>query len=169
MRWRCLGLVVLSLQLGACATLSHDLERARRHYQALEFPQALSLLRLVGEDYEALSPKERVQFSYLRGMTDFRLADSVPDTGTTRAELRACSRDWLEHALDIGRVTRGGLTVDQARRARATLTQLVDVERPKRACLPPPLAKPRTKKQLFGDAEGPGLKPGPRGAPRSRL
>ena len=128
-----LGLLAL-LGLPGCATYTQDLERARRHYQDLEFPQALSVLRLLGEDYDVLSPAEQVQFAYLRGMTDFRLSETVPAVGTSRTELRACSRDWLQtcFALDTAE---GALSSEQITRARVVLGQLIDVEAEPRACL----------------------------------
>jgi len=118
-----------------CATYSQDLERARRHYQALEFPQALGVLRLLGEDYDGLSRSEQVQFSYLRGMTDFRLSETVPPAGTTRAQLRACARDWLDECFSLEKSSKGALSPDQTAKARNALAQLIDVEAPARACL----------------------------------
>ncbi|NUP05206.1 MAG: hypothetical protein HOW73_03995 [Polyangiaceae bacterium] len=119
-----------------CATYTQDLERARRHYQALEFPQALGVLRALGEDFDGLSPSERVQYTYLRGMTDFRLSETVPQTGTLRSGLRSCARDWLDECLALEKRGDGKLTVDQSSRARIALAQLIDVDAKPRACVP---------------------------------
>jgi hypothetical protein len=120
-----------------CGTYSQELERARRHYQALEFPRALAVLRALGQDFDALSPAERAQYTYLRGMTDFRLSETVPPSGGLRGELRACARDWLDVSLSLDRSASGALTAEQTARARASLAQLVDVESTPKACLAP--------------------------------
>lgn len=131
------GLTVALLLATSCATYSQDLERARRHYQALEFPQALAVLRVLAEDYEGLSAAERVQFTYLRGMTDFRLADTVPPDPAMKAALRACARDWLEASLALEKQSAGALTPEQTVRARIALAHLIDVETTPRGCLAP--------------------------------
>lgn len=131
---RCSGVILFLLGSG-CATYSQDLERARRHYQALEFPQALAVMRVLAEDFDGLSPAERVQFTYLRGMTDFRLADTVPPDPAMKAALRACARDWLEESLTLEKHNAGALTPEQTVRARVALAHLIDVETPPRACL----------------------------------
>lgn len=120
----------------ACATYTQDLERARRHYQALEFPAALAVLRLLGEDEGGLSPGERVQYAFLRGMTDVRLADTLPKGKPERDALRACGRDWLEESLRREKSAVGSLTPEQKDRARETLGTLLDVERTRDECLP---------------------------------
>ena len=125
----------LALVVAGCATYSQDLERARRHYQDLEFKKALAVLRMLGEDLDALSPAERAQFAFLRGMTDLRLADTLPDKGPERAEFRACARDWLDRALALDKAAGSSLTADQQARSRAALAQLIDVEESKGLCL----------------------------------
>lgn len=128
---------MLALTLAGCATYSQELERARRHYQALEFPRSLAVLRALGQDFASLSPAERAQYGYLRGMTDFRLSESVPAAGDTRAQLRACARDWLEASFALDKAASAGLDAEQRERARSTLAQLVEVEATPRACLAP--------------------------------
>lgn len=128
----------------SCATYTQDLERARRHYQNLEFPESLAVLRALGEDFDGLSPAERVQFCYLRGMTDFRLSETVPPKGTLKSELRACARDWLDESLALEKSNAGALTTDQSTRVRITLAQLIDVESPPGACLSPRAKERRT-------------------------
>ncbi len=121
-----------------CATYSQDLERARLHYQTNDFARSLAILRVLGEDADALSPTERRQYAYLRGMTDLRLSTTSPSTGPTdRAALRACARDWLE--VSVREAGPGGLSLspDQLARARASLAELVDVEATAGACIDP--------------------------------
>jgi hypothetical protein len=125
----------LALATGGCATYSQDLERARRHYQDLELKKALVVLRVLGEDLDALSAAERAQFAFLRGMTDLRLADTLPDEGPERIAFRACARDWLDRALALDKAAGSSLTPDQQARSRAALSKLIDVEESKGRCL----------------------------------
>jgi hypothetical protein len=118
-----------------CATYSQDLERARRHYQDLEFKKSLAVLRLLGEDVDALSPAEHAQFAFLRGMTDLRLAETLPDKGPERVAFRACARDWLDRALTLDTAAGSSLTPEQRARSRGALAQLIDVEEAKGRCL----------------------------------
>lgn len=128
----CLGL--LAVTATGCATYSQDLERARQHYQALEFKKSLAVLRVLGEDLDALSPAERAQFAFLRGMTDLRLADTLP-AHAERVAFRACARDWLDQALALDGAAGGSLTPEQRSRSRGALAQLIDVEESKGRCL----------------------------------
>ena len=131
------GLLALAgaLALAGCATSTQDLERARRHYQALEFVESLAVLRGLGEDLEGLSPAEYVRFAYLRGMTDVRLGDSLGEGRPERAAFRACARDWLSLALERASGLPESLGEDQAKRAKLTLASLTDVEAPPGGCL----------------------------------
>jgi hypothetical protein len=118
--------------VAACATQSQDLERARQHYHNLEFPRAMALLRLLGDDELSLSPAERVQYAFLRGMTDLRVSESLPLDNPDRRLYRACGRDWLMRALspkgDELEPASRSLSDEQAARARAALSTLADVE-----------------------------------------
>ena len=118
-----------------CATYSQDLERARRHYQDLEFKKTLAVLRMLGEDIDALSPAERAQFAFLRGMTDLRLSDTLPAGGRLRSQFRACARDWLDEALAFDRAAGASLSPIQLARTKSALAQLVDVEAAQGGCL----------------------------------
>lgn len=129
----CLGLFAGAV---GCATYTQDLERARRHYQSLELDDALAVLRLLGEDEGGLSPSEQVQYAFLRGMTDVRLADTIKKGSPDREALRACGRDWLEESLRREKSAVGSLSPDQVARARDTLGTLLDVEGERNRCLP---------------------------------
>ncbi|HTJ85125.1 MAG TPA: hypothetical protein VL400_25590, partial [Polyangiaceae bacterium] len=122
------------------------------HYQANEFPAALALLRLLGEDRDALSPTEQAEFAYLRGMTDLRIASTLPDTRAgERASFRGCARDWLGIAVAPnasarspgGTATAPPLTPDELGRAREALADLAQIEdapggiTPPGACIEP--------------------------------
>jgi hypothetical protein len=115
------AVALASLELAGCATASLDLERARRHYLDHDHFAALSLLRLLTDDLDALEPAERVQWAYLRGMTDRRIGDSLPrHRAEERRRFHACSRDWLERALSVP-TDEGGLSSDEQRMARDAL------------------------------------------------
>ncbi len=130
--WLLAGVLVAPV---GCATQSQDLERARRHYQDLEFYKALALLRVLTDDGAGLSEDERVQLAYLRGMTDARIADGLPPSDRARATYRACSRDWLLFALGRPNGERA-LTADQLQRARAFLAASTDVDVALGRCIP---------------------------------
>lgn len=104
---------------GGCATYSKDMERVRTHYTRSEFPAALALLRVLGDDQALLSKKERVQYAYLRGMTDFRLGASAVKV-EDRVALRRAARYWLERASE--RSADEGEALVDAERERMTAT-----------------------------------------------
>jgi hypothetical protein len=115
-------LAVVSV-LGGCVTYSRDLQRVRDHYRDSEFPQALALLRVLGDDLDALSPRERVEYAYLRGMTDFRLSEAAP-AGATRESFRSYAQTLLTLASELDRKTPVALSEEQRTRMNDTLTAL---------------------------------------------
>ena len=124
--------------MSGCATATQDLERARKHYQNLEYPRALALLRVLGDDEAALSASERVQYAFLRGMTDLKVAEGLPLSHPDRGAFRACGRDWLVSALERGALTEGALLEEQAVRARKSLATLTELDASPGACVPVP-------------------------------
>lgn len=121
-----------------CVTYSRDLEHATKHYETHEFAKALAVLRVLGEDEDALSDVERVRYAYIRGMTDLRLAALVPASEPAKREsLRACARDWLDRALQRAERSTTALSADEARRARTSRTEVGDALGTPGACLPP--------------------------------
>jgi hypothetical protein len=111
----------------SCATYTQDLDRARRHYEANRYEQALALFRVLEHDTDSYSPAEQAQYAYLRGMTDYRLAGLSPQgTGVTdpRKAFRDNARHWLGVAAAIEKATPGGLTADEKQRLNETLTDL---------------------------------------------
>lgn len=121
---RFLTLCALSLGLSAgCATYSKDMERVRSHYTRSEFPAALALLRVLGNDQPLLSKKERVQYAYLRGMTDFRLGASAVKV-EDRVALRRASLYWLERATERSADEPEALVDAERERMAATLAVL---------------------------------------------
>jgi hypothetical protein len=119
-----IALAVLAATLGsACATYSQDLERVRRHYDRSEFPASLALLRALGDDQAGLSERERVEYAYLRGMTDYRLAAASP-SGPTRDAFRQYAADYLSRASKLDAATPTALSAGQKERMRQTLAAL---------------------------------------------
>ncbi len=110
-----------------CATYAQDLDRARGHYEANRFEQALALFRVLEHDMDSFSLPEQAQYAYLRGMTDYRLAGLAPQ-GTGVADPRKGYRDnarhWLGLAAAIEKQTPGGITSEQKIRLNETLSDL---------------------------------------------
>ncbi|NUO54044.1 MAG: hypothetical protein HOV80_34800 [Polyangiaceae bacterium] len=119
-------------------TYSRDLEHATKHYEMHEFAKALAVLRVLGEDEDALSEVEQVRYAYIRGMTDLRLAALVPASEpAARESLRACARDWLDRALKRAAASPTALSADETKRAHAARTEVDDALGTPGACLPP--------------------------------
>jgi hypothetical protein len=121
--------LVWAASLSACATFSKDLERVRDHYERTEFTAALALLRVLEYDRDALSPRERVEYSYLRGMTDYRLA-AISPTGPTREEFRRYAKQYLDEAKDLDRSTPGALGTAEEGRLTDALAALAEGDTP---------------------------------------
>ncbi|AKT37706.1 hypothetical protein [Chondromyces crocatus] len=125
LRWAVL--LIAALSGASCATYSQDLERARSHYEANQYEQALALFRVLEPDMDSFSAAEQAQYAYHRGMTDYRLAELSPQ-GTGVADPRKAFRDnarhWLALAAAIEKNTPGSVNTDQKQRLTTTLTDL---------------------------------------------
>ncbi len=109
------GSVVLILfvaSLVACSTYRADLDRAEKHYSANEYLEALVLLELLSDDLDSLSPAERAQYAYFRGMTYFRL------------EQLDRARHWLALSAAYEKQLSGSLAPDELTRVNDTLNEL---------------------------------------------
>lgn len=108
-----------ALASSSCATYRQDLERARNHYEANRYEQALALFRVLEPDMDSFSEGEKIQYAYFRGMTDYRLA-SLANAGSSVADpkkgFRDNARHWLAIASAIEKKTPGGLTEEQKQR-----------------------------------------------------
>lgn len=111
----------------SCATYRQDLERARTHYDANQYDQALALFRVLEFDMDSFSDAEKTQYAYYRGMTDYRLG-SLANAGNGVADpkkgFRDNSRHWLAIASAIEKKTPGGLTGDEKQRLNDALIDL---------------------------------------------
>lgn len=113
--------------MASCATYSQDLDRAKEHYEANRYEQALALFRVLEPDMDSLSTAEQARYAYLRGMTDFRLAELAPQgTGVKdpRKAYRDNARHWLGLAAAIEKNTPGGISAEQKTRLAEVLTDL---------------------------------------------
>ncbi|MGK3990392.1 hypothetical protein WME99_45525 [Sorangium sp. So ce136] len=117
----------LALAATGCATYTQDLDRARSHYEANRFEQALALFRVLEHDTDSFSLPEQAQYAYLRGMTDYRLADLAPQgagVADPRKGYRDNARHWLGLAAAIEKQTPGGISSEQKNRLTETLADL---------------------------------------------
>jgi hypothetical protein len=115
------------LSATSCATYRQDLERARAHYDKNEYEPALALFRVLEPDVDSFSPAEYAQYSYSRGMTDYRLS-SLASSGNAaldpKQSFRSHARHWLAVARAVEKQTPGGLTSEENQRLEDALTDL---------------------------------------------
>lgn len=122
-----LVLCVSAFGAASCATYAQDLERARSHYNTNRYEQALALFRVLEDDMDSYSAAEQAQYAYLRGMTDYRLAEISPKgSGLTdpRKSFRDNARHWLGVSAAIEKETPGGITSDEKQRLEGALNDL---------------------------------------------
>lgn len=122
-------LALSALTAAACATYRQDLDRARNHYQLNKYESALALLRVLEDDIDSFSGGEQAQYAYVRGMTDYRLADLSPraegaGVSDPRKGYRDNARHWLAIAVAIEKDTPGGITGDEKQRMYDALADL---------------------------------------------
>lgn len=92
-------------------------------YLDTHYDQALAIWRVLEIDLDSLSPTQRTEYEFLRGMTDYRLG------------MRADARHWLAVAKANDEAHPGGL--DQAAAAQLDLV-LADLNKEVYASLPGP-------------------------------
>jgi hypothetical protein len=115
------------LATASCATYRQDLERARAHYEKTEYEPALALFRVLEPDIDSFSPAEYAQYSYSRGMTDYRISLVVASGNAAvdpKQSYRNHARHWLAVARAVEKQTPGGLTPDEQTRLEETLKDL---------------------------------------------
>jgi hypothetical protein len=118
-----LGCCIASLV--GCATYHDDLVRGQHYYDVNQYNDALAIWRILEIDWDSLSYAEQSRYSYLRGMTDYRMG------------FRADARHWLSIAKAVEQKHPGGLDAQ----ANAQLTQvLTELNTAVYAMGPPPSA-----------------------------
>src|SRR5690242_4839345 len=105
-------LMVAVCVLAACSTYRDHLNRGQRMYDENEYEHALALFRNLEPDIDSLAPNDQARYSYLRGMTDYRLG------------FRPDARHWLAMAKAIEQANPGGLTPEWKTRTEEALTDL---------------------------------------------
>jgi len=103
---------VLALLVGACATYQEDLNRGQRFYGEHEYERALAIFRVLEEDMDSLTLNDQARYSYLRGMTDYRLG------------FRADARHWLAVSKAVEQEHPGGLSQEWKQRLDEALEDL---------------------------------------------
>jgi hypothetical protein len=121
------ALVCLLMLVSGCATYRDDLSRGQRMYVDAHYDQALAIWRVLERDLDSLSPAERSEYAYLRGMTDYRLG------------FRADARHWLAVAKANNEAHPGGISAEAAPQLERLLDEL---NQETYASLPGPDPKP---------------------------
>lgn len=98
--------------VAGCATYREDLNRGQRLYEENQYEHALAIWRNLEPDFESLSFKDQARYTYLRGITDYRLG------------FRADARHWLAVARAIEQEHPGGLQVEWKQRLESSLEDL---------------------------------------------
>jgi lipoprotein NlpI len=110
-------LVSTALALGlvavvGCATNRDQLARSQSAFDLNEHDRALALLRDLELAFTRLDKHERAQYTYLRGMTDYRIGH------------RADARYWLGLAMAYEDAAPGTLAADWKARAKEALAEM---------------------------------------------
>jgi hypothetical protein len=123
---RLLSVALVASALG-CVTYTQDLDRAKAHYEQNQFEAALAVFRVLEVDLDSFDAAQQAKYSYLRGMTDYRLSSLTPagsNVSDPKRAFRSNARHWLGVASAIEKETPGGLTDDEKNRLNETLADL---------------------------------------------
>ena len=104
--------LALLLGVAACNTYADELSRGQRAFEESEHERALAIFRALEPDVQRLSLNERARYSYLRGMTDYRIG------------YRAESRHWLSIAAAIEKQSPGSLPAGWVKRMSESLNDV---------------------------------------------
>jgi len=96
----------------ACTGNHEGLLRGQRYYEDNQYERALAVWRDLGRHETTLSPEERIRYTYLRGMTDYRLG------------FRSEARYWLGLAQAAETRRPGGVNPEWEARLAAALDDL---------------------------------------------
>jgi hypothetical protein len=103
---------LLLLLVCGCATYQSDLARGEKAFEQNAHERALAILRALEPDIDRLSPSERAQYAYLRGMTDYRIG------------YRSDARHWLAYAQAVEAQHPNSLKPDWGKRLSETMKEL---------------------------------------------
>jgi hypothetical protein len=105
-------MVAVLLAAAGCQTYQDDLARSQRAFEHNEHERALAIMRQLEPDVPRLSLTDQAQYSYLRGMTDYRIGYKVD------------ARHWLALAKSMDDQTPGLLPQDWKTRMGDALKEL---------------------------------------------
>ncbi|MGC4090015.1 MAG: hypothetical protein QM756_19425 [Polyangiaceae bacterium] len=112
MRAQALRLLFVLASFVGCATYREDLNRGQRLYEENQYEHALAIWRALEHDTDSLSYEDQARYSYLRGMTDYRLG------------FRPDARHWLALAKATEQEHPGGLGPEWQERLAKSLDEL---------------------------------------------
>jgi len=128
-----------------CSTYRDDLARGQHAFEQNQHERALAIFRALEADTSHLTPTQRAQYAYLRGMTDYRIG------------YRADARHWLVVAKALEEQTPGVLSTEWKGRLDEALAELnplvyaggMDALAPVKARIraPEPKAKPKADEE----------------------
>ncbi len=98
--------------LAGCATYHDDLVRGQHYYDVNQYTDALAVWRILEIDWDSLTYAEQSRYSYLRGMTDYKMG------------FRADARHWLSIAKAVEQRHPGGLDAQANTQLNQILTEL---------------------------------------------
>ncbi len=107
-----IALVACALALVSCATYHDELARTQKAFDASDHDRAMALLRDLEPDFTRLTAGERAQYSYLRGMTNYRIGQ------------RDHARHWLALARAYEEASPGTLPADWKQRTNEALEEM---------------------------------------------
>ncbi len=108
-----LALVIVACSTG-CATYHDELMRGEQAYEKNDHERALAIFRALEPDQTHFDVKEVARYSYLRGMTDYRIG------------YRADARHWLALAKAVEDKNPEAIPADWKARLGTTLSELND-------------------------------------------
>ncbi len=93
-----------------CNTYTNDLNRSKDAFEQNQYERSLAILRALEPDENHLTPGEQAEYSYLRGMTDYRIG------------YQSDARHWLSVAFELEKTNPKSLNADW----KARLDQVLD-------------------------------------------
>jgi hypothetical protein len=105
-------LIIALVGAAGCSTYREDLNRGQRLYEENQYEHALAIWRSLEADTDSLSYNDQARYSYLRGMTDYRLG------------FRSDARHWLALAKATEQEHPGGLAPEWQERLANSLDEL---------------------------------------------
>ncbi len=103
---------VVALSALGCSTYRDDLARGQHAFEQSQHERALAIFRALEPETSHLTPTQRAQYAYLRGMTDYRIG------------YKADARHWLVVAKALDEKNPGLLSTEWKGRLDEALVEL---------------------------------------------